>query len=230
MDYGYLRVSSNDQNVARQFDELRALGIPKKRMYMDKCSGKDFQRPQYQQLIQRLGPGDRLIVKSIDRLGRNYQEILEQWKYIVKELGADIQVLDMPLLDTSCKRDLVGTLISDIVLQLLSFVAENERTNIRQRQAEGIASAKLRGIHLGRPALPNSDAFPHALAQFSMGGLTVTQAADAANMSRSTFYRHAQAALLAAQAAKQQPENAAERIKQNACAPKRDAGRGSKGN
>lgn len=189
MLYGYLRVSSADQNAARQLDEMHNLGIPPGRLYLDKCSGKDFNRPAYQRMLQRLQKGDRLVVKSIDRLGRNYREIIEEWKHIVNEIGADIQVLDMPLLDTSRSRDLLGTLISDIVLQLLSFVAENERVNIRQRQAEGIKAAKLRGVQFGRPEKPVPDTFEKALALYQANKVSVTQAAKMAQMARSTFYR-----------------------------------------
>ena len=143
--YGYVRVSTRDQNEHRQLIELQAFGVDRKNIYMDKMSGKDFNRPSYQRLVhRRLKSGDLLVVKSIDRLGRNYEEILNEWKYISKRLGADIKILDMPLLDTRRSNDLIGTLISDIVLQLLSFVAQNERENIRQRQAEGIAAAKAR--------------------------------------------------------------------------------------
>lgn len=147
--YGYMRVSSKDQNEDRQLIALTELGIPPNRIFMDKQSGKDFDRPAYQRLIRRLRHGDQLYVKSIDRLGRNYKDIMEQWRIITKEIGADITILDMPLLDTTNSKDLLGTFISDIVLQLLSFVAENERDNIRRRQAEGIAAAKARGVRFG---------------------------------------------------------------------------------
>ena len=149
MNYGYIRVSTRDQNEARQQIALEGFGVD--RLYMDKLSGKDFNRPQYQALLAALRPGDVLAIKSIDRLGRNYEEILEQWRVITKEKGVAIVVLDMPLLDTRSNRDLTGTLIADIVLQLLSYVAETERTFIRQRQAEGIAAAKARGQRFGRP-------------------------------------------------------------------------------
>lgn len=150
--YGYVRVSSQDQNEARQYIELLDFGIHKRRIYMDKLSGKDFNRPAYHRLVRKkLKAGDLLVVKSIDRLGRNYNEILNEWKYITKRKKADIKILDMPLLDTDQSKDLIGTLIGDIVLQLLSFVAENERINIHQRQAEGIRAAKIRGVRFGRP-------------------------------------------------------------------------------
>lgn len=149
--YGYIRVSTRDQNEDRQVVALSAFAIPQQNLYMDKLSGKDFNRPGYKRLLRRIKPGDLLIVKSIDRLGRNYDEILEQWRIITKEKKVDIRVLDMPLLDTSNHRDLTGTLIADIVLQLLSYVAQSERENIKQRQAEGIAAAKSRGVKFGRP-------------------------------------------------------------------------------
>lgn len=149
MTYAYIRVSTRDQNEDRQLAALTNLGISEVDLFLDKQSGKDFNRPAYRKLIKKLKPGDLLIIKSIDRLGRNYEEILEQWRHITKEIQADIRVLDMPLLDTSNHRDLTGTLIADIVLQLLSYVAQSERENIRQRQAEGIAAAKARGVKFG---------------------------------------------------------------------------------
>lgn len=162
--YGYIRVSTREQNEDRQRLALAALPVPKENIYMDKQSGKDFERPQYRRLVRRLRRDDLLYVKSIDRLGRNYSEILEQWRMLTKEKGVDIAVLDMPLLDTRRGKDLMGTFLSDIVLQVLSFVAENERDNIRQRQAEGIAAAKARGVRFGRPPLPLPDNF-HMLHQ-----------------------------------------------------------------
>lgn len=161
--YGYIRVSTREQNEARQVIALREFGMPEDCVFMDKQSGKDFQRPAYQTLLAALSPGDVLVVKSIDRLGRNYDEILEQWRLITKEKGAAIVVLDMPLLDTRNSRDLTGTLIADIVLQLLSYVAETERSFIRQRQAEGIAAAKARGVQFGRKPLPRPEAYPAIL-------------------------------------------------------------------
>ena len=158
--YGYIRVSTADQNEARQMIELTRYGIIEKNIYLDKQSGKDFNRPQYQRLKKRLKEGDVLVVKSIDRLGRNYEEIQVEWRQIVKEIKADIVVLDMPILDTRTNKDLIGTLISDIVLQLLSYVAQSERENIRQRQAEGIAAARARGVHLGRYPNPIPADFP----------------------------------------------------------------------
>lgn len=155
--FGYIRVSSHDQNEDRQIDALRGLEIPVENIFVDKQSGKNFDRPKYKSMVRKMRRNDLLYVKSIDRLGRNYTEILEQWRILTKEKGIDIVVLDMPLLDTRRGKDLMGTFLSDIVLQILSFVAENERCNIRQRQAEGIAAAKARGIQFGRPQieLPN---------------------------------------------------------------------------
>ncbi len=152
MTYGYIRVSTREQNEDRQCIALREADVPADSIFMDKQSGKDFNRPQYRRLVKKLKPGDLLYIKSIDRLGRNYEEIQNQWRLLTKEKGVDIAVLDMPLLDTRRGKDLVGTFLSDVVLQVLSFVAENERTNIRQRQREGIAAAKKRGMRFGRPS------------------------------------------------------------------------------
>ena len=157
--YGYIRVSSKDQNEDRQLIALNEVGVERKNVYLDKKSGKDFDRPQYKKLLRKLKKDDLLYIKSIDRLGRNYEEILQQWRVLTKEKGIDIVVLDMPLLDTRRGKDLMGTFLSDIVLQVLSFVAENERTNIKQRQAEGIAAAKSKGVKFGRPPLPLPDNF-----------------------------------------------------------------------
>ena len=189
--YGYIRVSTREQNEDRQRLALAALPVPKENIYMDKQSGKDFERPQYRRLVRRLRRDDLLYVKSIDRLGRNYSEILEQWRMLTKEKGVDIAVLDMPLLDTRRGKDLMGTFLSDIVLQVLSFVAENERDNIRQRQAEGIAAAKARGVRFGRPPLPLPDKF-HMLQQAWRGQkITLRQAARACGMPTGTFYSKA---------------------------------------
>ena len=189
--YGYIRVSTREQNEDRQRLVLAALPVPKENIYMDKQSGKDFERPQYRRLVRRLRRDDLLYVKSIDRLGRNYSEILEQWRMLTKEKGVDIAVLDMPLLDTRRGKDLMGTFLSDIVLQVLSFVAENERDNIRQRQAEGIAAAKARGVRFGRPPLPLPDNF-HMLHQAWRGQkITLRQAARACGMPTGTFYSKA---------------------------------------
>ena len=185
--YGYIRVSTREQNEDRQRLALAALPVPKENIYMDKQSGKDFERPQYRRLVRRLRRDDLLYVKSIDRLGRNYSEILEQWRMLTKEKGVDIAVLDMPLLDTRRGKDLMGTFLSDIV----SFVAENERDNIRQRQAEGIAAAKARGVRFGRPPLPLPDNF-HMLHQAWRGQkITLRQAARACGMPTGTFYSKA---------------------------------------
>lgn len=157
--YGYIRVSSHDQNEDRQLIALHEVGVLDADIYIDKQFGKDFERPQYKKLLRKLKRGDLLYVKSIDRLGRNYKEILEQWRILTKDKVVDIVVLDMPLLDTRRGKDLMGTFLSEIVLQVLSFVAENERVNIRQRQAEGIAAAKARGVRFGRPLAPLPENF-----------------------------------------------------------------------
>ena len=157
--YGYIRVSSRDQNEGRQITAFQGLPVPSKNIFIDKQSGKNFDRPSYKRMVRKMKKDDLLYIKSIDRLGRNYEEILEQWRILTKEKRIDIVVLDMPLLDTRRGKDLMGTFLSDIVLQVLSFVAENERTNIRQRQAEGIAAAKARGVKFGRPAIPYTENF-----------------------------------------------------------------------
>lgn len=189
--YGYIRVSSKDQNEDRQRIALREAGVAEKHLYLDKQSGKDFERPQYKNLIHRLKKDDLLYIKSIDRLGRNYEEILEQWWLITKEKGADIAVLDMPVLDTRRGKDLMGTFLSDIVLQILSFVAESERDNIRQRQAEGIAAAKARGVRFGRPPLPLPDNFQQVYRAWLSKKLTLRQAAQLCEMPKDTFYAKA---------------------------------------
>ncbi len=189
--YGYLRVSSKDQNEERQLLAMKAAGLKKSKLYTDKCSGKDFDRPRYRALLARLKADDVLYIQSIDRLGRNYSEILEEWRRLTKEKGVDIVVLDMPLLDTRRGKDLLGTFLSDIVLQVLSFVAENERENIRKRQAEGIAAAKLRGVKFGRPCRPLPDNFHRVAAEFRAGKIRLEAAASACAMPRSTFYAKA---------------------------------------
>ena len=186
--YGYIRVSSRDQNEDRQLIALKEIGVADKNIYLDKQSGKDFNRPQYKKLLRKLKKDDLLYIKSIDRLGRNYEEILEQWRVLTKEKGIDIVVLDMPLLDTRRGKDLMGTFLSDIVLQVLSFVAENERTNIRQRQAEGIAAAKAKGVKFGRPPLPLPDNFYEIHKDWRAKKITLKQAASACNMPVGTFY------------------------------------------
>ena len=187
--YGYVRVSTRDQNEARQLVAMKEFGISDDCVYMDKQSGKDFNRPKYQELIQRLQPNDVLVVKSIDRLGRNYEDILEQWRVITKEKQAAIVVIDMPLLDTRQGRDLTGTLIADIVLQLLSYVAETERNFIRQRQAEGIAAAKARGQRFGRPKKERSEEYQDLVAQWKDGRLSATDAAQCLGVARNTFMK-----------------------------------------
>ena len=166
---------------------MQELSIPEKNVFLDKQSGKDFERPQYKELVKKLKPDDLLYIKSIDRLGRNYGEILEQWQILTKEKGIDIVVLDMPLLDTRRGKDLMGTFLSDIVLQVLSFVAENERTNIRQRQAEGIAAAKAKGIRFGRPPLSLPENFHENYQRWKSGEITCTAAANACGLPLSTF-------------------------------------------
>lgn len=185
MVYGYVRVSTREQNEDRQVIALREAGVAE--IYMDKQSGKDFQRPQYRRLVRRLRRDDLLYIKSIDRLGRNYGEILEQWRILTKEKGIDIVVLDMPLLDTRRGKDLMGTFLSDIVLQVLSFVAENERSNIRQRQAEGIAAAKARGIRFGRPPRPLPENFLENYQRWKSGTISCTAAAKACGLPLTTF-------------------------------------------
>ena len=185
--YGYIRVSSRDQNEDRQLIAMQELNIPPTHVYIDKQSGKDFNRPKYKRLLRKLRRDDLLYIKSIDRLGRNYGEILEQWRILTKEKGIDIVVLDMPLLDTRRGKDLMGTFLSDIVLQVLSFVAENERTNIRQRQAEGIAAAKAKGVRFGRPPRPLPMEFHNAYQEWRTGNITCTEAARRCNMPLSTF-------------------------------------------
>lgn len=191
--YGYARVSTKEQNEARQLTALREMGIPSENVYLDKQSGADFERVQYRRMLRRLGPGDTLIVKSIDRLGRNYTEILEQWRIITKNKRAAIVILDMPLLDTRQNRDLTGQLIADIVLQLLSYVAQTEREFIRQRQAEGIVAAKERGVHFGREAAPVSEGFPEILAEWRAKKLGSRAAAERLGVSQTTFLKWAKA-------------------------------------
>ena len=190
--YGYIRVSSRDQNEDRQLIAMREIDVPEKNIYTDKQSGKDFERPQYKKLVRKLKRDDLLYIKSIDRLGRNYEEIQNQWRLLTKDKGVDICVIDMPLLDTRRGKDLVGTFLSDIVLQVLSFVAENERVNIRQRQAEGIAAAKARGVRFGRPPRPLPENYHSAYQRWKAGKITGTAAARECGMPLSTFrYRAA---------------------------------------
>ena len=186
--YGYIRVSSKDQKEDRQQIALKEVGVERQNIYVDKQSGKDFNRPQYKKMLRKLKKDDLLYIKSIDRLGRNYEEILQQWRILTKEKGVDIVVLDMPLLDTRRGKDLMGTFLSDIVLQVLSFVAENERTNIKQRQAERIAAAKAQGIKFGRPSWPLPDNFYEVHKAWRSKKITLKQAAVACNMPVGTFY------------------------------------------
>lgn len=192
--YGYVRVSTREQNEDRQLFAMAAACVPPDGLYMDKQSGKDFDRPQYRRLVRRLKPGDVVYVKSIDRLGRNYGEILEQWRVLTKEKQADIVVLDMPLLDTRRGKDLLGTFLSDIVLQLLSFVAENERDSIRRRQAEGIAAAKARGVRFGRPPKDMLQAFDAWVAAWERKQLPMTVVLNRSGISESTFFRRLKSA------------------------------------
>ena len=200
--YGYVRVSTADQNEDRQMIALRQMKVDEKNIYMDKLSGKDFNRPQYQRLIQKMKKDDLLYIKSIDRLGRNYEEIQNQWRYLTKEKGIDICVIDMPLLDTRRGKDLVGTFLSDIVLQVLSFVAENERMNIRQRQAEGIAAAKARGVHMGRPVKNPPPDFESIVKAWEKKHITMEQALQKCGMSITTFYRRRRELMLQKKATK----------------------------
>ena len=189
--YGYVRVSSKEQNLDRQILALREFGIPENLTFQEKQSGKDFERPVYKRLVKKLKPGDTLVIKSIDRLGRNYDEILDQWRIITKEKRADIVVLDMPLLDTRQGRDLTGTLIADIVLQLLSYIAQTEREFIRQRQAEGIAAAKARGVQFGRRPREKPGNYKAVLAQWQEGVITAHRAALFLGVDRKTFLKWA---------------------------------------
>lgn len=187
--YGYVRVSSTDQNEERQLIALREKGVPEKNIFMDKQSGKDFNRPQYKRLMQRLKSRDLLYILSIDRLGRNYEEIQAQWKIITKEKSVDVCVIDMPLLDTRQGKDLMGTFIADLVLQILSFVAQSERENIRKRQEEGIAAAKARGVKFGRPekALPKD--FGKLVSEWEKKRISLAEVLEKCDMSEATFYR-----------------------------------------
>ena len=188
MDYGYARVSAKDQSLARQLDALQELGLSDDFIFTDKASGKDFNRPSYQQLMRKLNPGDVVFVKSIDRLGRNYQEIIEEWRSITQQKGAHIVVLDMPLLDTrNDKGELTSVFITDVVLQLLSYVAQMERDNIKQRQAEGIASAKARGVRFGRPRIERPGIYEKTKHAYENGSITRREAADRLKVSVTTF-------------------------------------------
>lgn len=185
--YGYVRVSSKDQNEDRQLLAMQELGISNQNIYTDKQSGKNFKRPQYQMLIEKIEPGDLLYILSIDRLGRNYEEIQNQWRLLTKEKGVDLAVIDMPLLDTRKGKDLMGTFIADLTLQILSFVAQNERENIKKRQQEGIAAARLRGVRFGRPPKPLPETFLGAYNRWKAGEISKTAAAKECKMPFSTF-------------------------------------------
>lgn len=187
--YGYVRVSSIDQNEGRQLIELAKRKVVSKNIYIDKQSGKSFERPKYKKLVKKLKKGDLLYILSIDRLGRNYLEIQEQWRILTKEKGIDICVIDMPLLDTRNGKDLMGTFIADLVLQILSFVAQNERENIRKRQAQGIAVAKAKGIKFGRPEILLPDNFEELIRQWEKKKLPLSEVLKICNMSEATFYR-----------------------------------------
>lgn len=189
MIYGYARVSSMDQNEDRQMVALKKCEVEEENIYIDKQSGKDFIRPQYQELVGKLRTGDMLYILSIDRLGRNYEEIQKQWRILTKEIGVDICVIDMPLLDTHKGKDLMGTFIADLVLQILSFVAQSERDNIRKRQKEGIAAAKARGVKFGRPRIAFPDNFENVVEMWEKQQLTFQEVLEQFNMSKATFYR-----------------------------------------
>ena len=195
--FGYVRVSSKDQNTDRQQIAMREFGVAEKNIFTDKQSGKDFDRPAYRRLVRKIRPGDTLVIKSIDRLGRNYEEILDQWRLLTKEKRAAIVVLDMPLLDTRKGRDLTGTLIADIVLQLLSYVAQTERELIRQRQAEGIAAAKARGVQFGRPPKQLPDNYGDVLREWEAGRISARSAGASLGVSHKTFLRWAGTSLRA---------------------------------
>lgn len=189
MVYGYIRVSSTDQNEDRQLAALLAAGVEQNRLYVDKQSGKNFNRPQYKKLVRRLRAGDLLYVLSIDRLGRNYEEIQTQWRVLTKEIGVDICVLDMPLLDTRNGKDLMGTFIADLVLQILSFVAQSECENIRKRQAQGIAAAQARGVRFGRPKIREPEDFETIVRRWKRGEISTKKALQLCHISESTWYR-----------------------------------------
>ena len=187
--YGYVRVSSTDQNEDRQMIEMRRVGVPETNIYVDKQSGKSFDRPNYKELVTRMQKGDILYILSIDRLGRNYEEIQNQWRVLTKEKGIDIVVLDMPLLDIRQGKDLMGTFIADLVLQILSFVAQNEREKIRERQTQGIAAAKARGVRFGRPEKRPPENFPELVRKWEKKQISLDQILKECDLSEATFYR-----------------------------------------
>ena len=188
-EYGYVRVSSTNQNENRQVLALRKVGVSAEQIFIDKQSGKDFNRPKYAELMGKLQEGDLLYIQSIDRLGRNYEEIQNQWRIITKDIKADVVVLDMEMLDTRKYKDLIGTFIADLVLQVLSFVAQNERDNIRKRQADGIVAAKMRGVQFGRPSKPTPDNFGELVKQWEKKQLPIEKLLELCDMSQRTFYR-----------------------------------------
>lgn len=187
--YGYVRVSSKDQNEERQMAAMKQVDVAGENIFVDKQSGKSFDRPEYLKLKEMLKKGDLVYILSIDRLGRNYEEIQNQWKILTKEIKVDICVIDMPLLDTRNGKDLMGTFIADLVLQILSFVADNERTNIRKRQEQGIAAAKANGVRFGRPETPVPDNFGEIVGKWERGKLKFVEAIKECDMSQATFYR-----------------------------------------
>lgn len=187
--YGYVRVSSVDQNEDRQLTVMDENNVPKRNVYVDKQSGKDFDRPQYKKLIKILKAGDLLYILSIDRLGRNYEDVQKQWRLLTKEIGVDVCVMDMPLLDTRNGKDLMGTFIADLVLQILSFVAQSERENIKKRQAQGIAAAKAKGVKFGRPKVPTPNNFYKQILKWKKGQITTSEILKLTGLSKSTFYR-----------------------------------------
>ena len=187
--YGYVRVSSIDQNEDRQLIVMDENKVPKGNVYIDKQSGKDFERPQYKKLVKKLKEGDLLYILSIDRLGRNYEDIQKQWRILTKDIGIDICVIDMPLLDTRNGKDLMGTFIADLVLQILSFVAQSERENIKKRQAQGIAAVKAKGVKFGRPEIPMPDDFDKYISKWEKGQITTYEVLKLTDLSKSTFYR-----------------------------------------
>ena len=186
--YAYCRVSTVDQNEDRQLDSIAGFNIPKSQVFIDKQSGKDFQRPAWQSMVKKLRSGDLLYVGSIDRLGRNYEDIMKWWRVLTKDKGVDIVVLDMPLLNTQTHKDLLGTLIADLVLSLLSYVAHSERDAIRKRQSEGIAAAKARGVHLGRPLKKPPDNFAEVVKEWERRKITFAEALELTGLKRATFY------------------------------------------
>ena len=187
--YGYVRVSSIDQNEGRQLIAMDENKVPKRNVYVDKQSGKDFERPQYKKLVKKLKQGYLLYILSIDRLGRNYEDIQKQWRILTKDIGIDICVIDMPLLDTRNGKDLMGTFIADLVLQILSFVAQSERENIKKRQAQGITAAKAKGVKFGRPEIPTPEGFDEHIEKWESGEITTSDVLKLTKLSKSTFYR-----------------------------------------